>query len=132
MAHCEKHITEQGLWDEVEKDVNTEDWELFDIVHAVLPTRLPLEQFYEQFAGLWQHALDVRFEHSGKLKCYLGMLAAMATGKVSRGAFRKGMRLGLSNVRRLAGDAGGRLEIASTPGEGTTVTILFPAAEADA
>ena len=43
-----------------------------------------------------------------------------------------GTGLGLSNVRRLAGDAGGRLEIASTPGEGTTVTILFPAAEADA
>jgi len=43
-----------------------------------------------------------------------------------------GTGLGLSNVRRLAGDAGGRLEIVSAPGEGTTVTIIFPAAEVDA
>lgn len=43
-----------------------------------------------------------------------------------------GTGLGLSNVRRLAGDAGGRLEIESTPGAGTTVTITFPAAETDA
>jgi signal transduction histidine kinase len=41
-----------------------------------------------------------------------------------------GSGLGLSNVRRLASDAGGRLEIESTPGAGTTVTIVFPAAEA--
>lgn len=41
-----------------------------------------------------------------------------------------GTGLGLSNVRRLAGDAGGQLEIASTPGAGTTVTIIFDAAEA--
>jgi len=43
-----------------------------------------------------------------------------------------GTGLGLSNVRRLAGDAGGRLEVDSAPGRGTTVTITFPAAEADA
>jgi signal transduction histidine kinase len=43
-----------------------------------------------------------------------------------------GTGLGLSNVRRLASDAGGRLAIDSTPGAGTTVTITFPAAETDA
>ncbi len=43
-----------------------------------------------------------------------------------------GTGLGLSNVRRLAGDAGGRLAIASAPGSGTTVTITFPALESDA
>src|SRR5262249_11569165 len=49
------------LWDETEADVNTRDWELFDIAHAVLPTKLPLDEFYAQYAGLWKHALDVRY-----------------------------------------------------------------------
>ena len=40
-----------------------------------------------------------------------------------------GTGLGLSNVRRLVGDAGGQLDIASEPGRGTTVTILFPGCE---
>jgi radical SAM superfamily enzyme YgiQ (UPF0313 family) len=86
------------LWDEVEDQVNTEDWELFDITHSVLPTKLPLPEFYEQYAGLWKHSLETRFKHKGKLKCYLGMIYAMASGKVTLGAMRKGMRLGLSNV----------------------------------
>jgi radical SAM superfamily enzyme YgiQ (UPF0313 family) len=86
------------LWDEVEDQVNTQDWELFDITHSVLPTKLPMEDFYAQYAGLWQHALDTRFKEKGKLNCYLGMIYAMATGKVTLRAMRKGMRLGLSNV----------------------------------
>jgi radical SAM superfamily enzyme YgiQ (UPF0313 family) len=86
------------LWDEVEDQVNTQDWELFDITHSVLPTKLPLNEFYEQYAGLWRHALDTRFRYKGKLKCYLGMIYAMASGKVTLGAMRKGMRLGLNNV----------------------------------
>lgn len=44
----------------------------------------------------------------------------------------EGTGLGLSNVRRLAGDAGGHLEVDSAPDQGTTVTITFPAAEAEA
>jgi signal transduction histidine kinase len=41
-----------------------------------------------------------------------------------------GTGLGLAIVRRLAADAGGELEIASEPGEGTTVTLRFPAGDA--
>ncbi|MBD3222366.1 HAMP domain-containing protein [bacterium] len=42
-----------------------------------------------------------------------------------------GSGLGLSNVRRLVGDAGGQLAIDSEPDRGTTVTITFPAAETE-
>ncbi|MEZ4385984.1 MAG: HAMP domain-containing sensor histidine kinase [Candidatus Krumholzibacteriia bacterium] len=42
-----------------------------------------------------------------------------------------GSGLGLSNVRRLAGDAGGQVRIDSAPGRGTTVTVTFPGAESD-
>ena len=34
---------------------------MFDIVHAVLPTRLPLEEFYAEYSGLWRHVLDLRY-----------------------------------------------------------------------
>jgi len=43
------------LWDQVEDEVVTHDWELYDIAHTVLPTKLPMDEFYKQYAGLWQH-----------------------------------------------------------------------------
>jgi radical SAM superfamily enzyme YgiQ (UPF0313 family) len=82
------------LWDEVEGQVNTRDWELYDIAHTVLPTKLPLEEFYREYAGLWQHAMDVRYQIEGKLKTNLGLLAAIATRRVTLTAIRKGMRMG--------------------------------------
>ena len=82
------------LWDETAADVQTEDWELFDIAHTVLPTKLPLDDFYREYAGLWKHALDVRYRIEGKVRVHLGLLAALATGRVTISAIRKGMRMG--------------------------------------
>ena len=82
------------LWDEVRDDVVTEDWELFDITHAVLPTRMPLEDFYAELAGLWQTTMDVRYAAHGRLKIHLGLLAALASRQVTFQALRKGMRMG--------------------------------------
>jgi radical SAM superfamily enzyme YgiQ (UPF0313 family) len=86
------------LWDDVKDDLVTEDWELYDIAHTVLPTRLPLDEFYREYAGLWQHALDVRYRHKGRMKSWLGLMAALASGKVTMSALRKGMRIGMGNV----------------------------------
>ena len=58
-----------------------------------MPTRLPLEEFYEEYSALWRHALDVRYRYRGKAKTYLQLGAALATGKVSLGAVRKGMNM---------------------------------------
>ncbi len=44
------------LWDEVKDKLTTDDYERFDLWHAVLPTRLPLPQFYAEFAQLWRVA----------------------------------------------------------------------------
>ena len=86
------------LWDDVKDDVVTEDWELFDIAHTVLPTRLPIDEFYRQYAGLWRHTLDVRYQIQGRMRVYAGLLLALASGAVTFTALRKGMRLGLSKL----------------------------------
>jgi hypothetical protein len=66
---------------------------MYDIVHAVLPTKLPLDEFYHEYSGLWRYALDLRYRTRGKLKTYVQLGAALATRKVTLGAVRNGMNL---------------------------------------
>lgn len=81
------------LWKTAKTQVTTHDWEMFDIIHAVLPTTLPLEEFYEEYSGLWRHALDVRYRHRGKFRTYFALGAALATRKVTFDAVKKGMNI---------------------------------------
>jgi radical SAM superfamily enzyme YgiQ (UPF0313 family) len=81
------------LWDDVAQSVTTGDWELFDIVHAVLPTKLPLEEFYAEYSRLWEWSLEVRYRHRGKAKTWMQWAAALASGKVTVQAVRKGMMI---------------------------------------
>jgi radical SAM superfamily enzyme YgiQ (UPF0313 family) len=81
------------LWETARKQVTTQNWEMFDIVHAVIPTKLPLKDFYEEYSRLWRHVLDVRYRHRGKFRTYAGLGLALATGKVSVDAVRKGMNI---------------------------------------
>src|SRR5438874_1384675 len=81
------------LWDTAKQQVLTHDWEMYDIVHTVLPTKLPLDEFYSEYSGLWRHALDVRYRYRGKMRTYLQLGAALATRKVTFGALRKGMNI---------------------------------------
>jgi radical SAM superfamily enzyme YgiQ (UPF0313 family) len=79
------------LWDSAKERVTTHDWEMYDIVHAVLPTTLSLDDFYEEYSGLWRHALDVRYRYRGKWKTFVQLGAAVATGKVSLHNVRRGL-----------------------------------------
>jgi hypothetical protein len=81
------------LWDTASRRVTTHDWEMYDIVHAVLPTKLPLDEFYAEYSRLWRHALEVRYRYRGKVRTYVQLGAALATGKVTLGAVRKGMNI---------------------------------------
>jgi len=81
------------LWDEASRRVTTDDWEMYDIVHAVLPTKLPLDEFYAEYSALWRHILDLRYRIRGKARTYLQMGAAVATGRVSISSLRKGMNI---------------------------------------
>jgi hopanoid C-3 methylase len=42
------------LYEQRYKELVTHDYRLFDALHAVLPTRLPREEFYKEFAGLYR------------------------------------------------------------------------------
>ena len=42
------------LYRERYNELVTHDYRLFDALHAVLPTRLPREEFYKEFAGLYR------------------------------------------------------------------------------
>jgi len=79
------------LWDTAKERVTTHDWEMYDIVHAVLPTTLSLDDFYKEYSALWRHALDVRYRYRGKWKTYVQLGAALATGKVSLHNVRRGL-----------------------------------------
>jgi radical SAM superfamily enzyme YgiQ (UPF0313 family) len=48
------------LWDEVEDQLLTRDPEFFDFIHTVLPTALPLEDFYEQYFRLYTKSIPLR------------------------------------------------------------------------
>jgi len=45
-----------ALFDEVKERLTTSDYQLFDLLHAVLPTRLPLAEFYRELASLYRKA----------------------------------------------------------------------------
>ncbi len=79
------------LWDSAKKQVTTERWEMYDIVHTVLPTKLPLDEFYAEYSRLWRHTLDVRYKNRGKLRTYVALGAAVATGKVSLKNVKRGL-----------------------------------------
>jgi len=42
------------LFHQLKQYLTTEDYNLFDIAHSVLPTRLPLMEFYKEFCSLYQ------------------------------------------------------------------------------
>jgi hopanoid C-3 methylase HpnR len=51
------------LWERVKADVTTDDYSYFDVMHLVLPPKLPQERFYERFARLYRLA-DARTQLS--------------------------------------------------------------------
>jgi hypothetical protein len=42
-----------ALFEQVQEALTTRDWEMFDLVHAVLPTKLRLKRFYREYARLY-------------------------------------------------------------------------------
>jgi hypothetical protein len=53
-----------------------------------------LDEFYAEYAGLWRHSNELRYEVQGRLRTHLKLLGALATRRVTFTALRKGMRMG--------------------------------------
>jgi radical SAM superfamily enzyme YgiQ (UPF0313 family) len=47
------------LYEEVRDQLITRNYDFFDFIHTLLPTALPLEQFYEEYYGLYQRAIPL-------------------------------------------------------------------------
>jgi radical SAM superfamily enzyme YgiQ (UPF0313 family) len=45
-----------ALFEEMKDCLTTANYELYDLAHAVMPTRLPPADFYEEFSKLWKRA----------------------------------------------------------------------------
>ena len=78
------------LWDTDKEKVATYDWRIYDLFHTVLPTKLPLEEFYKEVAGLWDWSRQVFYRKRGKAKFYLQIGLGLATGKITWKELRKG------------------------------------------
>jgi hypothetical protein len=63
-----------ALYDERESELLTQRQEMFDFMHTVLPTTLPLKEFYAELVWLFGNALSVRHK-LGMLRKYGGMRA---------------------------------------------------------
>jgi methyltransferase len=48
------------LYNKVKKDLITESFEIYDFFHTVLSTKLPLDEFYEEFLGLYSRAYPAK------------------------------------------------------------------------
>jgi len=70
------------LYEEVREQITTDDYERFDLWHTVLPTRLPLNEFYREFAGLWQ-ASAASTPQANRRRRLLKGLWQVLTGRVN-------------------------------------------------
>ncbi len=85
------------FYEEVEDRLLTRDCEFYDLIHTVLPTALPLPQFYEEYYRLYRKAIPFRKTMSFMMKFPLREIP---------GALGKGIRW-LGRVRRAHEDYGG-------------------------
>jgi radical SAM superfamily enzyme YgiQ (UPF0313 family) len=79
------------LHEEMKDCLATADYELFDLLHAVTRTRLPLEEFYREFAHLWATSYAIGSSHRSHRLWKL--VRALATGSVSLSSMLLGMNM---------------------------------------
>lgn len=74
------------LFKEIEGKILTKNYELYDFLHSVLPTKLDSHEFYKEFASLYHAA----YVNSGVVLKRIGpLMAALATRRMSFGHLRK-------------------------------------------
>jgi radical SAM superfamily enzyme YgiQ (UPF0313 family) len=83
------------LFGELQGQLTSEERALYDLSHAVLPTRLPPRRFYAEFARLWASAYPA-------WKVALVRLAFAWRARGRRPDEQEGWRIALAEIRRFA------------------------------
>jgi hopanoid C-3 methylase len=106
-------------WLTESRALTTHDYRLFDVQHAVLPTRLPLERFYEELVRT-QAVLNRKHLGWGAVRRYGGpALRALARGQTNY--LRMLWKFGsVYNAQRQYGDHGRPVTYALSPRRPTT------------
>jgi hypothetical protein len=81
------------LMEQVQDRLITDDYDFFDFIHTVLPTTLPLEDFYAEYAKLYAEALPPKRRWALLRKFRLGDLPTVFVRSVRwqgrlQGAYR--------------------------------------------
>lgn len=98
---------------EIENRILTKNYELYDFLHSVLPTRLDPAEFYKEFASLYQAA----YIRSGVLR---RRAVPLLTGLLTRRLSLRHMRRILKAARKFADAASYQKALASLRDSGNT------------
>lgn len=68
------------LYEKVKAKITSTNYNMYDLLHALLPTKLPLREFYREFAGLYRAAY---VKPANVLAMVLWVLGCLVRGRVS-------------------------------------------------
>jgi len=68
------------LYEQAARHIMTKNYALYDLLHAVLPTKLPLERFYQEFTRLYRESY---FKGQEKWSLMKTLMAKVVSGKIS-------------------------------------------------
>lgn len=68
------------LYEKVKEKITSTNYNMYDLLHALLPTKLPLREFYRELAGLYRAAY---IKPINVLAMVLWVLRCLVTGRVS-------------------------------------------------
>ncbi|MFO7952560.1 MAG: radical SAM protein [Bacillota bacterium] len=80
------------LYEEMKDRLITSEYHLFDFLHAVIPTRLPLKEFYRELARLWAQTYNMGNLTRNGLSYYARLLVAQPSNLIQIIRFYRGIR----------------------------------------
>ncbi len=80
------------LYEEMKDKLITSEYRLFDFLHAVTPTRLPLKEFYRELARLWAQTYNLGNLSKSGVSYYARLMLAQPSNLVQMIRFYRGIR----------------------------------------
>lgn len=68
------------LYQRTKEEITSTDCRNYDLLHAILPTKLPLEEFYQELAKLYR---KVYFQGKVKWALFTDLVASLVSGRIS-------------------------------------------------